>query len=170
MESDSTWYSTGSFWPDLPNGRKIRGWLHQFPGKLTAHPGVDFTQLTISKLSRNPPSSCVARQPPAFEQLEYCWPQNIVIPTIDPTAVYFLDSWGSQQSKERIITGAGLGQPRKSYLTVRTAETNWRISENPYSIAPIEAPLKSAAWRSKLLIFHTRPTFFWNFIVAWWLV
>ena len=93
---------------------------------------------------------------------------NIVDPKIlwyALSTLYFLDS--SQLSKERIITGAGPGQPGKSYLTVRTAETNWRISENPYVIAPIEAPLKSAPWRSKFVIFHTCTTFFWNFLVAY---
>ena len=84
MKRASTWYSAGSSWPDLPNGRKISGWLHQFPGKLAVHPGVCVTQLTISKFLRNPPSSCAARQPPAFEQLEYCWPWNIVLRPIDP--------------------------------------------------------------------------------------
>ena len=84
MKSGSTWYSTGSFWPDLPNGRKTSGWLHQFPGKLAVHPSVGATQLTISKSLRNPPSSCAARHPPAFEQLEYCWPWNFVAPPIDP--------------------------------------------------------------------------------------
>ena len=83
-KSGSTRYSIGSFWPDLPNGRKISGWLYQFPGKLAVNPGVGATQLTISKSLRNPPSSCAARQPPAFEQLEYCWPQNIGLPPIDP--------------------------------------------------------------------------------------
>ena len=38
--------------------------------------------------------------------------------------LYFLDSWGSQQSKERIITGAGLVQAGKSYRVVRTGEFN----------------------------------------------
>ena len=84
MKSGSTWYSTGSFWPELPNGREISGWLHQFPGKLDVHPGVDVTQLTISKFLRNPPSSCAAWHPPAFEQLEYCWPWNIVEPLSTP--------------------------------------------------------------------------------------
>ena len=107
------WYSTGSSWPDLPNGPKITGWLHQFHEKLAVHPGVDVTQLTISKFLRNPPSSCAARQPPAFEQLEYCWPWNIEVPLIDPI---LLDSRGSQQSKERIITGAGPGKPGKSSI------------------------------------------------------
>ena len=86
MKRGSTWYCTGtcSSWADLPNGRKIRGWLHQFPGKLAGHPGVGVTQLMISKFPRNPPSSCAAQQPPACEQLEYCWPQNIGVPPIDP--------------------------------------------------------------------------------------
>ena len=77
------WYSTGSSWPDLPNGRQISGWLYRFPRKLAVHPGVGATQLTISKSLRNPPSSCAARHPPAFEQLEYCWPWNIVGRHID---------------------------------------------------------------------------------------
>jgi hypothetical protein len=67
MKSASTWYSTGSSWPDLPNGCKISGWLHQFHGKLVVHSGVGVTQLTISKFLRNPPRSCGARHPPAFE-------------------------------------------------------------------------------------------------------
>ena len=81
--------------------------------------------------------------------------------TVDPkilgyplSTLYFLDSWGSQQSKERIITGAGLGQPSKSYHAVPTGKFNWRTSENPYVIASIEAPLKSVGWRSKFVIFH----------------
>jgi hypothetical protein len=78
------WYSTGSSWPDLPNGRKISGWLHRFPGKLAVHPGVGVAQLTIRKFLENPPSSWAARHPPAFEQLEYCWPWNIVGRHIDP--------------------------------------------------------------------------------------
>jgi hypothetical protein len=169
MKSVSTRYSTGSSWADpwadLPNGRKIRGWLHQFPGKLAVHPGVGVTQLTIySKFLRNPPSSCAARHPPAFEQLEYCRPWNIVIRPIDPR--YSSDSWGSQQSKERIITNADLVQPGKSYLAVPTAKFNWWTSENSYVIASIKAPLKSAAWRSKFVIFHTCATFFKNFLVA----
>jgi hypothetical protein len=101
MKSGSTSYSTGSFWPDLPNGRIISGWLHQFSGKLIVHSGVDVTQLTISKFLRNPPSICAAWQPPAFEQLEYCWPWNIGLPPIDPI---LSGSWGYQPSKERIIT------------------------------------------------------------------
>ena len=84
MKSTSTWYSTGSSWPDLPNGRKISAWLHRFPGKLAVHPGVGVAQLTISKFLRNPRGSCAAPQPPAFEQLEYCWPWNIVLRPIDP--------------------------------------------------------------------------------------
>jgi hypothetical protein len=85
---DEKWFDLilyRSFWPHLPNhpGREISGWLHQFPGKLAVHLGVDVTQLTISKFLRNPPSSCVARHPTAFEQLEYCWPWNMVEPPID---------------------------------------------------------------------------------------
>jgi hypothetical protein len=56
MKTGSTWYSPGSSRPDLPIGRKISGWLNQFPGKLTVHPGVDVTKLTISKFPRNPPT------------------------------------------------------------------------------------------------------------------
>jgi hypothetical protein len=37
MKSASTWYSTGSSWPDLPNGCKISRWLYQLPGKLTTY-------------------------------------------------------------------------------------------------------------------------------------
>jgi hypothetical protein len=58
---------------------------------------------------------------------------------------FFLTMGGDPSAARVIITGAGLGQPGKSYLTVRTAETTWRTSENPYVIAPIEAPLKRAA-------------------------
>jgi hypothetical protein len=83
-KSGSTWYSTDSSWADQPNGRKISGWLHQFTGKLAVHPGVGATQLTINTSLRNPPSSCAARHPPAFEQLEYCRPWNILEPPIDP--------------------------------------------------------------------------------------
>ena len=79
---------------------------------------------------------------------------------------YVLDSWGSRQSKERIITSAGLGQPNKSYHAVRTAEFNCRTLENPDVIASIEAPLKRAGWRSKFVIFHTCATFLWKFLVA----
>jgi hypothetical protein len=86
------------------------------------------------------------------------------------STLYFLDSWVSQQSKERIITGAGcytgLRQPGKSYLTVWTGEINWRTLENPYVTASIEAPLKSAGGVSKFVIFNTCPIFFWNFLVA----
>ena len=94
---------------------------------------------------------------------------NIVDPKIlwNPlSTLYFLDSWEPQKSKERIIRGVGLVQPGKSYHAVRTVEFNWWTSENPYVIAPIEAPLKSAAWRSKIVIFHTCPTFFRNFLVS----
>ena len=79
---------------------------------------------------------------------------------------YFLDSWGSQHWKERTKTGAGLGQPGKSYHAVPTGEFNWRTSGNPCVIAFIEAPLKSRVWRSKFVIFHTCPIFFWKFLVA----
>jgi hypothetical protein len=82
------------------------------------------------------------------------------------STLYFLDSWGSQQSKERIITGAGLAQPRKSYHAVRTGEFNRQTSKNPYVIASIEAPSKSAGWRSKFVISHTCATLFWNFLIA----
>jgi hypothetical protein len=44
---------------------------------------------------------------------------NMVDPEIlwNPlSTLYFLDSCGSQQSKDCIITGAGPGQPGKSYL------------------------------------------------------
>jgi hypothetical protein len=74
VENGSTWHSTCSSWPDLPNGRKISGWLHEFLGKLAVHPGVGATQLTISKFLRNAPSSSAVRHPHAFEQLEYCRP------------------------------------------------------------------------------------------------
>ena len=87
---------------------------------------------------------------------------NIVDPKISGyhlSTLYFLDSWEPQQSKERIITGAGPVEHGKNYHAVRTAEISWRTSENPYVIAPIEAPLKSAAWRSKIVIFHTCTTF-----------
>ena len=125
---------------------------------LDVHPGVVATQLTISKFLWNPPSSCAARQPPAFEQLEYCWPW-LWYPL---STLYFLNSWGSQQSKKRIITGAGLVRPGKNYHAVRKVEFNRRTSENPYEISPVEAPLKSAVWRSKFVIFHTCTTFFFE--------
>jgi hypothetical protein len=115
-----------------------------------------------------------AQHPPAFEQLEYCWPWNIGEPNwdppIDPILFGQLRLSPSQQSKERIITGAGLAQPGKSYHAVRTDEFNWRTSEDFYVhvlvIASIEAPLKSADWRSKFVIFQTCATFFWNLLVA----
>jgi hypothetical protein len=94
---------------------------------------------------------------------------NIVEPKIlgyHQSTLNFLDSWGSQPSKERIITGAGLVRHGKNYHAVRKVEFNWQTSENPDAIAPIEAPLKSAGRRSKFVIFHTCTTFFWNFIVA----
>jgi hypothetical protein len=58
--------------------------------------------------------------------------------------------------------GAGLLQPDKSYRAVWTGEFNSRTLENPYVIASIEAPLKSAVWRSKFVIFHAKfsTTFF----------
>ena len=92
MKRASIWYSAGSYWADLPNASKISCWLDQFPGKLAVHPmvhpgmhpGVGVAQLTISKFVRNPPSSCPARHPPAFGQLEYCWLWNFVEPPIDP--------------------------------------------------------------------------------------
>ena len=77
---------------------------------------------------------------------------------------YFLDSWEPQQSKERIITGAGLVQPGKSCPTVRTVEFNWRTSKNPYVIASIEAPLKSGGWRSKFEFPIVAQHFFENFL------
>jgi hypothetical protein len=40
------------------------------------------------------------------------------------------------------------------------AEFNWRTLENPYVIAPIEVPLKRAAWRSKFVIFLLAQLFF----------
>ena len=94
---------------------------------------------------------------------------NIVDPKIlgyPLSTLYFLDSWGSQQSKERIITGAGFAQASKSYHTVRTGEFNWRTSKNPYVIASIEAPLKSCGWWSKFVILESCATFFWKFLVA----
>ena len=93
---------------------------------------------------------------------------NIVDPKIlgyHLSTLYFLDSWEPQQSKERIITGAGLGQPAKSYHAVRTVEFNGQTSGNPYVIAPIEAPLKSAAWRSKFVIFILAQHFFKIFLL-----
>jgi hypothetical protein len=154
---DEKWFDLTLYrwlWPDLPNGRKISGWLLRFPGKLAVHPGVGVTQLTISKFTHLLVNNL-----------------NIVDPKYRGTAVlqstlYFLDSWVPQQSKKRKITGTGLVQPGKSYRAVRTAEFNWRTSENPYLIASIDAPLKRAAWRSKFVIFHTCTTFFWNFLVA----
>jgi hypothetical protein len=48
----------------------------------------------------------------------------------------------------------------------KTGELNWRTSENPNVIASIEAPMKSDVWRSKIVIFNTRTTFFWKQILA----
>ena len=93
---------------------------------------------------------------------------NIVDPEIlwyALSTLYSSDSWGSQQSKERIITNADLVQPGKSYLAVPTAKFNWWTSENSYAIASIEAPLKSAAWQSKFVIFHTCAIFFEIFLL-----
>jgi hypothetical protein len=88
----------------LPNKRKISARLDRFPGKLALHPGVGATKLTISKFLRNPPSSCAAHlllNNLIIVDLEILWhplsSQNV------------LDSGGSQQSKERIITGVLTG-------------------------------------------------------------
>ena len=111
-----------------------------------------------SKLLRNPPSSCAARHPPGLLLNNL----NIVDPEIlwgPLSTLYFLENWGSQQSEERIITGAGLVQPGESYRAVRTGEFNRRTSENPFVIASIEAPLKSVVGRPKFVIFHTCTTF-----------
>ena len=158
MKRASTWYSAVSSRPDMPNGRKISCWLYQFHRKLALHLGVGVAQLTISKFLRNPRGSFAARHPPAFEQLEYCWPWNIVRPY--RLYRYFLDSWGSQQSKERVIAGAGPAQAGKSYLIVRTGEFNWRTLENHYVIASIEAPLKSGGWWTKFVILQSCAIFF----------
>jgi hypothetical protein len=161
MKSGSTWYSTGSSWPYLPNGRKKSGWLYQFPGELAVHPGVGATQLTISKSLRNPPSSCAARHPPAYEQLEYWRPWNIVWRHIDPIlfgqlrlpAVEKAHNNGCWPCATYLV---------KNYHTVRKVDFNRWTSENPKVIAPIEAPLKSADCRSKFVIFHTCTTFFFE--------
>jgi hypothetical protein len=170
MKRASTWYtySIGSSWPDLPNGRKISRWLHQFPGKLAvleyipASRGI--ARLTISKFLQNPPSSWLTQHPPAFEQIEYCWPWNIVKPPIDPILFGQLRLSAVERAYNN---GCWACQPGKSYQAVRTGEFNCGTSENPYVIAPIEAPSKSAAWKSKLVIFHTCrgtcPTFFLKF-------
>ena len=76
------------------------------------------------------------------------------VPPIDPYTFWTAEAL-DQQSKERIITGAGLARPGKNYHAVRKVEFNWRTSENPYVIAHIEAQLKSAGWRSKFVIFYT---------------
>ena len=57
-------------------------------------------------------------------------------------------------------------QPGKSYRAVRTVEFNCRTSENSCVTAPIEAPLKSAVWPPKNVIFHTCTAFFGDFLVA----
>jgi hypothetical protein len=170
MKSVATWYSTGSSWADLPNGRKIRGWLYmyQFPGKLALHPDVGVTPMVTPnwRLVNSYGILPAAVQPGTHLLLNNLNSVDREILWYPPSTLYFLDSWGSQQWKERIITGAGLGQPGKSYHAVPTGEFNWRTSENPCVIASIEAPLKSAVWRSKFVIFHTCLTFFWNFLVA----
>jgi hypothetical protein len=117
--------STGSSWPELPNGREKIGWLHQFPGKLAVHPGVGVAQLSItcSKFLRNPPSCCAARKPPAFEQLEYCWPWNTVVPPVDPIIFGQLRLAAVERAQtEHIITSAGLAQAGKSHPAVRTGQ------------------------------------------------
>ena len=158
MRSGSTWYSTGSSWADLPNGRKIRGWLYQFPGKLAVSPNWLLANSYGILLAAVQPGTHLL-----LNNLNIVDPEMLWNPL---STLYFLDRWGSQQSKERIITGAGLVQPGKSYHAVRTDEFNWQTSENSYVIASIEAPLKSAVWRSKFVIFHTCITCLWNFLVA----
>jgi hypothetical protein len=64
----------------------------------------------------------------------------------------------------RVITGAGLARAGKNYHAFRTGEFNCRTSENSYVIASIEAPLKSAAWRSKFVICQSCATFFEIFL------
>mgnify|MGYP002808686617 CR=1 FL=1 len=76
---------------------------------------------------------------------------NIVDPKIlwyHLSTLYFLDSWGSQHSKERIITGAGL---RKSLCNF-----------------PIEAPLKSAILlrcMSSGVLIHFHPVSIWGTMI-----
>ena len=100
MKSASTWYSTGSSWADLPIGRKISGWLYQFPGKLALHPGVGVAQLTIRKFLWNPPRSCTARPAPLIHA---CHPQKVpyILGDTSPT-LYSLDSSAAQLSNGRI--------------------------------------------------------------------
>ena len=100
MKSASTWYSACSSWADLPIGRKIRGWLYQFPGKLALHPGVGVAQLMISKFLWNPPSSCTARPAPLIHA---CHPQKVpyILGDTSPT-LYLVDSSGEELSNERI--------------------------------------------------------------------
>jgi hypothetical protein len=132
MKSASTWYSAGSSWPDLPNGGKISSWLHQFPRKLAVYPGVGIAQLTISKFSWNPPSSCAARHPPAFEQLEYYWPWNIMGPPIDP--IFFgqlrLSAVERSHNKGWCPRATWWKLPRRA-----DGEFNGQTSENHYVIS-----------------------------------
>ena len=103
-------------------GAKISIWLYQFPRKLAVHPGVGVAQLTITGLANSYGILAAAVQPGThlllnnlnIIELEILWGRL--------STLYFLDSCGSQQPKERIITGAGLGQTGKSYLTIRTGE------------------------------------------------
>ena len=100
MKIASTWYSTCSFWADLPIGRKIRCWLYQFPWKLALHPGVGIAQLTISKSPRNPLSSCTARPGPLIHA---CHPQKVLNILGDTSStLYLVDSCGAELPNERI--------------------------------------------------------------------
>jgi hypothetical protein len=50
-----------------------------------------------------------------------------------------------------------LCKPGKNHHAVWMGEFNWRTLENPYVVASIEAPLKSAVWQSlaiKFMIFQ----------------
>ena len=84
----------------MPIGRKISGWLYQFPGKLGLHTGVGVAQLMISKFLWNPPSSCTA--PPA-PLIYACHPQNVpyILGETSPT-LYLVDSSGAELPNERI--------------------------------------------------------------------
>jgi hypothetical protein len=54
-------------------------------------------------------------------------------------------------------------QAGKSYRAIGTSEFNCQTSEIPYVIASIEAPLKSAGWQSKFVIFILAQHFFFDF-------
>ena len=74
-----------------------------------------------------------------------------------PYKIFFHETMHPQNSADWLT---GIVQPGKSYRAVRTGGINWWTSENPYVIASIEAPLKSAGWPSKFVIFILAQHFF----------